>query len=136
LTITDKINPATECLIESGLAEYNHALAGYTDARPLMVLISDPISKEAHGGLIGRTSLGLLFVDLLFVPDWLRGHGLGSRIMTAAEAEAKRRGCSASVLYTISFQAPGFYERLGYRVLGRIECQPPGYTRLCMTKSL
>src|SRR5438477_11551147 len=52
LTITDKINPATECLIESGLAEYNHALAGYTDARPLVVLISDSISKEAVGGLI------------------------------------------------------------------------------------
>lgn len=53
-----------------------------------------------------------------------------------AEAEARRRGCSAAVLYTITFQAPGFYERRGYRLLGRIECQPPGHTRLWMTKSL
>jgi len=41
-----------------------------------------------------------------------------------------------AVLYTITFQAPAFYERQRYRVLGRIECRPPGYTRLCMIKTL
>jgi hypothetical protein len=40
------------------------------------------------------------------------------------------------VLFTITFQAPGFYERCGYRVLGRIECPPPGHTRICMIKTL
>jgi hypothetical protein len=53
-----------------------------------------------------------------------------------AEAEAKKRGCSTAVLYTITFQAPAFYERQGYQVLGHVECQPPGHTRLCMTKKL
>jgi hypothetical protein len=36
----------------------------------------------------------------------------------------------------VTFQAPGFYERQGYEVLGRIECDPPGHTRSCMTKRL
>jgi len=39
-------------------------------------------------------------------------------------------------LFTVTFQAPGFYERQGYQVLGRIECKPPGHTRICMTKKL
>jgi hypothetical protein len=56
--------------------------------------------------------------------------------MAAAEAEAKPRGYSAAVLYTITFQAPGFYERLGYQVLGRIEMSATGYSRVCMTKRL
>ncbi|MEJ0066742.1 MAG: hypothetical protein WDM85_16100 [Caulobacteraceae bacterium] len=62
--------------------------------------------------------------------------GLGAEVMRKAEAEAVRRGCTAAVLYTITFQAPGFYARLGYRELGRIECDPPGQTRVCMTKRL
>jgi GNAT superfamily N-acetyltransferase len=88
------------------------------------------------GGLLGRTSLGILFVDLFYVPDAPRGQQLGSRVLAAAEDEARRRGCSAAVLYTISFQAPGFYERHGYRTFGTIGCDPPGTSRVFMTKPL
>ena len=135
LTVTDEIDAVAESVIEAGLQQYNQDNAGYTDSRALAVLISDPTSKEVIGGLLGRTSLGLFFVDLLYLPDRLRGHGIGGQVMERAEQEAKDRGCSAAVLYTITFQAPGFYERHGYRVLGRIECQLPGHTRLCMTKT-
>jgi GNAT superfamily N-acetyltransferase len=79
---------------------------------------------------------GNRFIDLFFLPAALRGHRLGTEIIEAAEAEAKRKGCSTAVLYTITFQAPGFYERRGYGVLCRIECRPPGHTRICMTKML
>ena len=82
-----------------------------------------------------KGSLGLLLIDLFFLPDRLRGGGLGSRLLRLAEDEAKRRGCCAAVLYTISFQAPGFYERHGYRVFGTIECRPPGTSRIFMTKA-
>jgi hypothetical protein len=47
-----------------------------------------------------------------------------------------RGGCTRAVLFTVIFQAPGFYERAGYEVLGRIECDPLGHTRICMTKKL
>ena len=66
----------------------------------------------------------------------LRGQQLGSRVLAAAEDEARRRGCSAAMLYTISFQAPGFYEGQGYRAFGTIACDPPGTSRVFMTKSL
>jgi GNAT superfamily N-acetyltransferase len=98
--------------------------------------VSDAASKKIIGGLLGRTSLGLLFIDLFFIPKAPRGNGIGTQVIECAEAEARSRGCSAAVLYTITFQAPAFYERQGYRVLGRIECRPPGYTRLCMIKAL
>ena len=52
------------------------------------------------------------------------------------EAEAKRRGCKAGVLYTLSFQAPGFYEKRGWREFGRVPCEPPGTSRVFMTKTL
>jgi hypothetical protein len=53
-----------------------------------------------------------------------------------AEDEGRRRGCRAGVLYTISFQAPGFYARHGWRVFGEIPCDPPGTSHVFMTKDL
>jgi GNAT superfamily N-acetyltransferase len=136
LALTDELDPGAEGVIEDGLGEYNAAMAGYKDSRSLGVLVCDPISKAVVGGLLGRTSLGLFFIDLLFLPDNARGRGLGRRVMEKAEEEAKRRGCTAAALYTITFQAPGFYECCGYQALGRIEIEAPGHTRFCMTKRL
>ena len=96
----------------------------------------DPRSNLPVGGLTGRTSLGLLFIDLFFLLEELRGGGLGARLLWLAEDEGRRRGCVAAVLYTISFQVPGFYEKNGYRVLGSVACPPPGTSRIFMTKPL
>jgi GNAT superfamily N-acetyltransferase len=136
VTLTDAPDAAATAAIESGLGRYNAEQAGYSDARPLAVVVSDPDTREVVGGLLGRTSLGLLFVDIFFLPDALRGHGLGSRVLRMAEDEGRRRGCVAAVLYTISFQAPEFYERHGYRRFGAIDCQPPGTSRIFLSKPL
>lgn len=136
LSLTDAPDHKAQAVIGQGLAEYSAAQAGYRDARPLAVLVSDPQTQAVIGGLLGRTSMGLLFIDLFFLPESLRRQGIGGRVIETAEEEAVRRGCSRAVLFTVTFQAPGFYERRGYQVLGRIECDPPGHTRICMTKKL
>ncbi len=136
LFLTDAPDDAARDLIDSGLADYNAGQAGYRDWSALAVLVRDPASGRTLGGMLGRTSLGLLFIDLAFLPEALRGRQLGSRMLHMMEEEAARRGCSSGVLYTISFQAPGFYERHGWREFGRISCNPPGTSRLFMTKSL
>jgi GNAT superfamily N-acetyltransferase len=136
LTLTDAPGDRAQRVIREGLGAYNVEQAGYRDVRPLAVLVSDPETREVIGDLIGRTSMGLLFIDLFFLPLSLRKNGIGSRVIRAAEDEAARRGCSRAVLFTVTFQAPGFYERHRYQVLGRIECDPPGHTRICMTKKL
>jgi GNAT superfamily N-acetyltransferase len=134
LVLTDSPGRAAETAIEDGLTAYNLQRAGHVDARPLAVLVKG--SDGVVGGLVGRTTLGLFFIDLIFLPDTARGAGLGTQVMAMAEAEARRRGCTAATLFTITFQAPEFYARRGYRELGRVECAPPGYTRVCMTKPL
>ena len=136
LTLTDAPGDRAQAIIRTGLSDYNLEQAGYRDARTLAVLVSDPDTQEVIGGLLGRTSMGLLFIDLFFVPESLRRHGVGSRVIRAAEDEAVRRGGSRAILFTVTFQTRGFYERQGYQALGRIECDPPGHTRICMTKKL
>lgn len=136
LEVTDAPDPAAEAAIRDGLSAYNFEKAGYRDQRPLAVIVADPDTGAAVGGLIGRTSMGLLYIDRFFVPENLRQQGLGSRILEVAETEGQRRGCSRAILSTLAFQAPGFYLRQGWQVLGRIDCDPPGQTRFYMTKRL
>jgi GNAT superfamily N-acetyltransferase len=136
LVLTDAPGREAETAIRDGLSAYNFEKAGYRDHCPLAILASDPDTGTVIGGLLGSTSMGLLRIDRFFLPAERRHRGLGSRILRMAEEEGQRRGCSRAILFTLTFQAPGFYEKQGWQVLGRIECEPPGHTRFCMTKRL
>jgi len=66
----------------------------------------------------------------------MRGSGIGRRLLSEAEAEAIRRRCRGALLDTFSFQARGFYERLGYSAFGVIDDYPPGHCRIFLAKKL
>lgn len=121
--------------IIGGLVAYNTERTGIDDHRPLILSITDA-EDRLTGGLWGRTSYGWLFVELLFVPESLRGKGIGAELMLRAETEAAARGCRGAWLDTFSFQARGFYERLGYSSFGQLDDYPPGFSRYFMKKAL
>ena len=66
---------------------------------------------------------------------WTWG-GTGSRLLVAAETEAVRRGCHQMHLDTHSYQAPAFYRRLGYDVIGELPGWPGNDTRIFLRKTL
>ncbi|MDV5143425.1 GNAT family N-acetyltransferase [Streptomyces sp. SBC-4] len=134
--VTDAPIPADIAVISDALDRFNTENTGVADRKPLAVLVRDPETRQVVGGLIGRTSLGLFFVDLFYLPPQLRGSGLGREILQQAEGEARTRGCRTAVLYTITFQAPGFYRKQGWKRLGDVPCDPPGTSRVFMTKEL
>jgi GNAT superfamily N-acetyltransferase len=121
-------DPRAEAAVTGGLAAFNKATFGHVDAQTLDIIVRD----GDDGQIVG----GLLFLDLFYLPENLRGAGLGGRIIALAEDEARRRGCSAAFVYTTTFQAPGFYERHGYRSFGEIACPPADATRIFLTKAL
>ncbi|TPL86023.1 GNAT family N-acetyltransferase [Mesorhizobium sp. B2-3-12] len=84
----------------------------------------------------GRTELGLLFLDMFFVPGHLRGKSYGTRLLALVEVEARRRGCSRAVVETSSFQAPRFYARHDYEEFGRVEFGIGGHARIFLRKHL
>lgn len=136
LTVAAARDPLAESVVTQGLAAYNRKAFGRVDAQTIDIVARDDNSGEIVGGLLGHSSLGMLFLDLFYLPDDLRGAGLGSRMIALAEDEGRRRGCSAAFVYTVTFQAPGFYERHGYRRLGEVACPPDGATRIFLTKPL
>jgi GNAT superfamily N-acetyltransferase len=135
VTLSSVRDARAEEVVTAGLAEYNREHIGRADSQTLDVLVRDD-SGEIVGGIVGHTSLRLFFLDLFYLPKELRRGGLGSRLMTQAEEEARRRGCTATFVITVTFQAPGFYERHGYRRFGEIPCPPDGATRIFLTKTL
>ena len=135
LTMTETPEPHVRDGIVGPLIEFNNSHASQPeDYRPLVIILSDPDTGGILGGLWGGTNFAHLHVDLLFVPETLRGHGLGRQMLFLAEKEATSRGCRGACLDTYSFQARGFYERQGYAVFGILNDYPPGQSRIFLHK--
>ncbi len=104
---------------------------------PLHIYALD-ISDALIGGVLGRTNSipEWLEISVLWVAAGHRGHGLGRRLVSLAEAEAKQRSCRYVRVNTSQFQAPGFYPKLGYSLYGQLENCPQGETVYYFHKAL
>ena len=141
LTLQHTADEAAAEFMHQQLREYNNAHSPYhresrtpeTAPQPLEIYVRDA-SGALLGGLTGDTVWDWLYIARLWLADSLRGSGLGTRLMGLAEDEARRRDCTHAHLRTFSFQARGFYEKLGYRVIGALEGYPPGEAFYWMRK--
>ena len=135
LTLTDNPDPRLNDVLETGLADYNEEKTGVRDGLPLAVEVRDPNTGAPIGGVLGRTTLGLFFLDLFYLPEHLRRSGIGTQALRMAEQEAIRRGCRSAALVTINIQAPEFYARHGWEEFGRVASMK-GVERVFMHKTL
>jgi len=135
IVVTDTPDPPSREPILPALMAFNEQAVGPAEFRPLGVL-AKAVDGKTLGGLTGWTGWQWLFVQLFWLPEELRGAGLGSELLRRAEAEAMRRGCRAAWLDSFSFQAPEFYRRQGYEIFGVLDDYPPGHRRVFLKKTL
>jgi GNAT superfamily N-acetyltransferase len=128
-------NPPQEArdVISAGLIDVNRRLLGDPQVKSRAVLLASD-DGAVIGGMWARTAFQWLFIELLFVPEPLRGRGLGRELLARAEREATRRGCIGAWLETLSPQARTLYERCGYSVFGETPDFPPGNARTFLSK--
>ncbi|AWK86816.1 GNAT family N-acetyltransferase [Azospirillum thermophilum] len=136
LTVTDSVAPADDAAVIRGLTLFNEERHGRPHDRRAIAVIARDADGAVVGGLTGYTQWDWLYVDHLWAGEDRRRSGLGTRLMEAAEAEARARGCRWSRLYTYDFQAPGFYLKRGYRVWAEMEGYPPGHKQIWFRKDL
>jgi len=128
-------NPEDVASIELGLDQFNLTASTIRDYRPVAMFLRDA-SGAIQGGLIGNTWGGWLHIKSLWITERLRHQGYGSRLLRAAEQEAKAAGCRGAFLDTFSFQARPFYERHGYQCFGELRDHPLGHSHYFMRKAL
>lgn len=127
--------PEERQVIQEGLRRHNDKYVPSGEDTAFAVFLRQTEGAIA-GGVLARAGRGWLKIGTLWVAPDLRSQGYGARLLAAAEAEGRRRGCHSAYLDTFSFQAPDFYERCGYEVFGILEAFPDEHRRFFMRKSL
>ena len=122
-------------LIREALFEFNREKVGDDGHTPLNIVEYDADGNRI-GGILGGTYWGWMYVDILWVHEDHRGKGIGSMLLAEAEKEAKVRGCHHVHLDTMSWQAPDFYKKHGYTVIGILPDIPEGNQKYLLMKAL
>ena len=121
--------------VREALAQFNAARVGEDGHTPLNLIEYDA-TGNVIGGLLGGTYWGWLYIDVLWVDEHHRGQGIGSKLLARAEGEAVRRGCRHVHVDTMSWQAPLFYQKHGYRVIAILPDIPKGHQKYLLQKEL
>lgn len=135
LNVTDAVTHQDLDEVRLGLNAFNSRFINIDEIKAIGVFVTDEQGKK-RAGLTGSTTGNWLRIDMLWVSDALRGQGVGSQLMKAAEEEARRRGCHYAQVDTASFQARPFYEKLGYSLRFSLDNYPRHHQRHYLSKAL
>ncbi|MBE0343305.1 GNAT family N-acetyltransferase [Paenibacillus sp. 28ISP30-2] len=91
---------------------------------------------QVIGGLLSVLCWNWVEVDILWVDQSYRGKGYGSQLLGEIEQIAKDKKCTFIQLNTFTFQAPDFYEKHGYEVIGVIDDAPRGFKHYYYKKNI
>ncbi len=125
IPIEGEPNPEDKKIMVDGMLAY-HASKGHPrKSETYTVLVKDDSAK-----LLGCVMVSFMWngmsIQTLWVDESARSQGLGQRLMSMVEAEGLKRGCTIAYTDTFTWQAPGFYEKLGYTLYGKLEGFPEG----------
>jgi ribosomal protein S18 acetylase RimI-like enzyme len=121
--------------LKEHIERFNVATTGISESHQITYVVRAE-HGELAGGVDGWEWGGTCFVAGLWVREDCRGRGIGSALMTALEAEARRLGCHQLALETHTFQAPAFYERRGFEQVGEVTEYPRGHGFALLSKPL
>lgn len=109
--------------IHRKLKEYNRSKREAAKSIPIGVFYEGE-NGEKEAGLTGDLFGNWLCIEYLWVSEELRGQGIGSKLLEAAEGKAILRGAKYVFVNTFDFQAPGFYEKHGYEQVFKLSDYP------------
>lgn len=116
------------------LKEYNLSHREVSQNVPSGVFLEDGMGRKL-AGLTGETFSDWFWVRFIFVREQRRSRKIGSRLLEAAEREARQRGCKYAFADTFFFQTPEFYKNHGYQEAFVLEEYPCTGKRHYYTKN-
>lgn len=104
------INTLTQGIIDYAAAKKNHK-----PMEPFAFFIRDT-KGNIVAGCNGNFGYDWVYVDQLWVAESYRDQGYGSELMKSAEELGKKKGCIFAAVNTMDWEAPDFYQKLGYQI--------------------
>ncbi|PXY03073.1 N-acetyltransferase [Marinifilum breve] len=138
IKVTDEVDHKSYDRVVELLVEFNNSQTEKNADeinKPIEIIVRDD-KGEIIGGLYGRSIWGTLEIKTFVVKAQNRNKGIGKKIILEAEKEAKKRNCRFISLDTFSFQAPKFYEKLGFEKVGTETDFPKGFDKYYYRKNI
>jgi len=117
--------PEDKKVMVEGMLAY-HKSKGHIRKDEFYSILLKNNDKKLLGTIIVSFRWGGMHIQTLWIDETERNHGWGKKLMQMAEAEAIKRGCTLAYTDTYTWQAPTFYEKLGYELYGKLEDFPKG----------
>ena len=130
----DESRETFEALL-GGMKAFNKRATGVGGSQKFNVALRDETGRIL-GGAAATLAGDSMYLDIVWNDDAVRGQGHGRTIMEMIEAEGRRRGARAAWLYTMSWQARPFYEKLGYTCIGEMPFLGEQHRQYFMWKQL
>lgn len=130
------LTAAEQSVVADGFQAHSdeHGAPAYKKS-PLKWLLHDE-RRRLRAVLTADVLWDWIYVDELWVTPECRDQGLGRQLMVRAEEFALAEGLQGLWLWTQSWQAEGFYQRLGYEEFARFDNFPAGHARIGFRKAL
>jgi ribosomal protein S18 acetylase RimI-like enzyme len=126
------LSPGEIDAVEDRLYEHNRSAVGRSDGEGLGFVIRE--AGELIGVAAGYTWAGVSEIKQMWVHERFRGRGYGRALLDAMVAEAERRGVKRIWVASYDFQAPGMYERAGFRRMAEFQGWPEGHVNVILCK--
>lgn len=110
------LTPELQEAIYKGFSQHAIATVGFDGFTTKPVAFEVWEGAERIGVCVVQVFWGSLYIKYLIVNEQYRGQGIASRLVEHALAYGKANGCTFASVATMSFQAPLFYQKLGFRI--------------------
>jgi ribosomal protein S18 acetylase RimI-like enzyme len=132
----EKAKPEDMRFVIGQLKDYNdlHTPTPF-ERRDIRLFVRDA-DGQILAGLLGAVNMHCLAIQIVWVDESQRGQGMGRALVAEAERQGQASGALQAIVETTSFQAQGFYERLGYSVIFAVDDAPIGAQTIFMRRRL
>lgn len=118
-----------------GLIKFNEKIMGEPRDKNCSVFLKNNV-EHVFGGIQAHFDRVSVYIEIFWVDENFRRQGYGKKLLEAAEQEAIKQGCIASIVDTLGFQAEAFYLKSGYKHMGEIKNYWNVHSRIFLKKHL
>ena len=129
------LSPAEIETVEDRLYDGNHRAIGCDDGRGLGFVIRDEAGCMI-GVAAGYSWAGTSEIKQMWIDEAYRGRGYARELLNAFVEEATRRGVRRIWVASYNFQAPGMYEKAGFKRMAEFAGWPEGHSNVILCKTL